>query len=74
MFMRTYVFTERERKIIQSYLNTRIKMTDRDLSKIRSRIKCFNRLRNDIFLYLELYDTLLLNNDTLLKSNVYSDT
>lgn len=58
--MRTYVFTDRERRIIQSFLNRRIRMTDGDLAKIRSRIKHFNRLRNDIFLYLEFYDTLLL--------------
>ena len=35
-------------------------MKDRDLSRIRSRIKLFSRLKNDIFLYLEFYDTLLL--------------
>ena len=58
--MRTYIFTDKERRIIQRFLNGRIKLTDRDLSKIRSRIKLFNRLRNDIFLYLEFYDRLLL--------------
>jgi hypothetical protein len=36
-------------------------MTDRDLSKIRSRIKLFDRLKNDVFLYLELWDRTLLN-------------
>jgi hypothetical protein len=35
-------------------------MTDRALSKIKSRINLFRRLRDDIFLYLEFYDTLLL--------------
>jgi len=58
--MRTYIFTERERRIIQGFLNRRIRMTDRNLSKIRSRIKHFERLKNDIFLYLELWDTVLL--------------
>ncbi|MGD8545068.1 MAG: hypothetical protein PVH12_02730 [Candidatus Bathyarchaeota archaeon] len=59
--MRTYIFTERERRIIQNFLGGRIKMTDRDLSKIKSRIKLFNRLKNDVFIYLELYDEILLS-------------
>ena len=58
--MRTYIFTERERRIIQGFLSRRIRMTDRDLSKIRSRIKHFERLKSDVFLYLELWDTVLL--------------
>jgi hypothetical protein len=58
--MRTYIFTERERRIIQRFLSHRIGMTDRDLSKIRSRVKLFERLKNDVFLYLELWDTVLL--------------
>ena len=58
--MRTYIFTDRERQVIQSFLNDKIRMNNKDLSKIRSRIKLFNRLRNDIFLYLEFYDALML--------------
>jgi hypothetical protein len=58
--MRTYIFTKRERQIIQGFLSHRVKMTDRDLSKIRSRLKLFERLKNDVFLYLELWDTVLL--------------
>ena len=58
--MRTYIFTDRERRIIQRFLSGRIRMTDIDLSKIRSRMKLFEKLKNDIFLYLELWDTVLL--------------
>jgi hypothetical protein len=58
--LRTYIFTDRERRIIQSFLGGKIGITDRDLSKIRSRIKLFSRLKDDIFLYLEFYDMLLL--------------
>ncbi len=58
--MRTYIFTDRERRIIQRLLSGKIKMTDRDLSKIKSRMKLFERLKNDIFLYLEMWDTVLL--------------
>jgi len=60
VIMRTYVFTERERRIIQGFLSRRIGIADRDLSKIRSRLKLFERLKNDVFLYLELWDTVLL--------------
>ena len=60
MHLRTYIFTDRERKIIQSFLGGKIGIADRDLSKIRSRIKLFSRLKDDIFLYLEFYDMLLL--------------
>ncbi|MGD8565759.1 MAG: hypothetical protein PVF96_05365 [Candidatus Bathyarchaeota archaeon] len=59
--MRTYLFTDRERRIIQSFLSGRNKITNRNLSKIRSRTKLFNRLRNDVYLYLELYDRILLS-------------
>ena len=60
MYLRTYIFTDRERRIIQSFLGGKTRITDKDLSKIRSRIKLFSRLKDDIFLYLEFYDTLLL--------------
>lgn len=59
--LRTYIFTSRERRVVQSFLNAQIETTDRDLGKIRSRIKLSHRLKNDIFLYLELYDRLLLD-------------
>jgi hypothetical protein len=58
--LRTYIFTDRERRIIQSFLGGKIGINDRDLSKIRSRIKLFSRLKDDIFLYLEFYDMLWL--------------
>jgi hypothetical protein len=58
--LRTYIFTDRERRIIQKFLGGKIAITDRDLSKIRSRIKLFSRLKDDIFIYLEFYDMLLL--------------
>jgi len=58
--LRTYIFTDRERRIIQSFLGGKIGINDRDLSKTRSRIKLFSRLKDDIFLYLEFYDMLWL--------------
>jgi len=59
--MRTYIFTNRERRVVQRFFAHKIGATDRDLSKIRSRVKTFDRLRNDVFLYLELYDRVLLS-------------
>jgi hypothetical protein len=58
--MRTYIFTDRERRVIHNFLSGKTKLTDRDLSKIRSRMKLFQRLKNDLFLYLELWDAILL--------------
>lgn len=58
--VRTYIFTNRERQIIQGFLSGRTIITDRNLSKIRSRMKLFKRLKNDVFLYLELWDNVLL--------------
>ena len=59
--MRTYIFTDRERRVVHSFLGGKTQMTNRDLSKIRSRIKLFDRLKNDVFLYLELWDRILLS-------------
>ena len=59
--MRTYIFTDRERKIVQKVLGERITVREKNFVKIKSRIKLFDRLRDDIFLYLELYDKLLLD-------------
>lgn len=59
--MRTYIFTDRERRIVQRFLGGQIGITERDLSKIRSRVKLFERLKNDVFLYLELWDRVLLD-------------
>ena len=59
--LRTYIFTNRERRVVQSFFNAQIETTNRSLGKIRSRVKLFHRLKNDIFLYLELYDRLLLD-------------
>ncbi len=37
--MRTYIFTGRERKIIQSFIDGKIPLSDRKLSQIRTRIR-----------------------------------
>jgi hypothetical protein len=60
--MRTYIFTKRERGVVQSFLAGKTQMSARELSKIRSRTKLFDRLKDDVFLYLELWDRMLLSN------------
>jgi len=37
--MRTYIFIERERKIIQSFVDGKIPLTNRELTKIRTTIR-----------------------------------
>jgi uncharacterized protein YjhX (UPF0386 family) len=49
--MRTYIFTDRERRILETWLGGgRVEI--KAISQVLSRIKSFNRLGNDIDLYL----------------------
>jgi hypothetical protein len=48
--MRTYVFTDRERKALESWLRGERVPTE-SISPILSRIRSFNRLREDIDLW-----------------------
>jgi hypothetical protein len=52
--MRTYIFTERERRIINSFLEGRIKAKDRALSVILARFRGFKNLAQDVDLYVRL--------------------
>jgi hypothetical protein len=51
--MRAYIFTERERKIIQAFFEGRVSLTNRAFSQIRTRIK-LPTLKSDVELYLAL--------------------
>jgi hypothetical protein len=55
--MRLYVFTKRERAIVERFLNGRIPITDRALSQIRTRLKQ-SRLHEDVELFLKFEKTL----------------
>jgi hypothetical protein len=52
--MRSYIFTAREREVIQAFLEGRIPETGKDIGMIRLRIRTFRNLSSDINLYLKL--------------------
>jgi len=52
--MRSYIFTERERRIIRGFLEGNVKSSDPGLMVIVSRLKGFTNLAEDVELYLRL--------------------
>jgi hypothetical protein len=52
--MRSYIFTEREKQVIISFVEGRIDARDRALSVILARLKGFTNLASDVNLYLRL--------------------
>jgi hypothetical protein len=52
--MRSYIFTEREKQVIISFVEGRIEARDRALSVILARLKGFTNLASDVNLYLRL--------------------
>jgi hypothetical protein len=55
--MRTYIFTSRERKILESYLiNASVDKVA--VSKIMHRIKKYKTLFDDVYLYLSVRKTM----------------
>jgi len=55
--MRTYIFTDRERRILQAYVT--IADVDRiEVSKIMHRIRKFQTLFDDVYLYLQVRKTM----------------
>jgi hypothetical protein len=56
--MRSYIFTERERKIIQGFLSGKVKSGDPGFMVIVSRLKSFTDLAGDVELYLRLREAI----------------
>lgn len=52
--MRTYIFTDTERRSIRLLLERRIRPGDPKVAYIRSRVKSFEALAKDVELYLRL--------------------
>lgn len=52
--MRSYIFTAKERKTIQAFLRGEVPITDHLLSQVRTRVKQFNRLADNVDLYVRL--------------------
>ena len=51
--MRTYIFSDRERRILEAYL-TRAKIDRGELTKILTQIKKKKMLFEDVYLYLQV--------------------
>ena len=59
--MRSYIFTDRERRIIRDFLEGRRNIKDRALSVILTRVKSFKYLASDVELYLRLRKAITAN-------------
>jgi hypothetical protein len=55
--MRTYIFTDRERRILEAYL-TNADIDKNDVSKILHQIKKYETLFEDVYLYLRVRKTM----------------
>lgn len=55
--MKSYIFTQRERTLLQKWLNTGQK-ADETVDMIFHRVKSFRDLENDVQLYLRVKDRL----------------
>ncbi|UCD26094.1 MAG: hypothetical protein JSW19_00230 [Candidatus Bathyarchaeota archaeon] len=55
--MRTYIFTKRERRIIEAYVTSR-PVDSIQVSKIIHRIRKYNTLFEDVYLYLQVRKTM----------------
>jgi hypothetical protein len=64
--MRLYVFTKRERAIVERFLNGTIPITDRALSQIRTRLKQ-SRLHKDVELFLK-FDKALTESESAVST------
>jgi hypothetical protein len=52
--MRSYIFTDLERKVLKSWLNGELSLKDIRLQKVLSRIRLFKALASDVELYLAI--------------------
>ena len=55
--MRTYIFTDRERRILEAYL-TDAKVDKIEVSKIMHRVRKYTTLFEDVYLYLRVRKTM----------------
>ena len=59
--MRSYIFTEKERKTIFQYLYTPTETKNKNISTLKSRIKHFKLLPKDIELYIRLTEAMKMD-------------
>jgi len=52
--MRSYIFTSRERSLVRKAIDKRIRLRDRRLHVVMSRLRHFKELAGDVELYIRL--------------------
>jgi hypothetical protein len=52
--MRSYIFTSKEKAAVHAFLRGELSITSHLLSQVRTRLKQFDRLREDVDLYVRL--------------------
>jgi hypothetical protein len=57
--MRSYIFTEKERALLSSFLEGKIMAKDRAFHVIVTRVRHFNELASDVDLYLKVSNRLI---------------
>jgi hypothetical protein len=63
--MRSYIFTDRERKIILQYLYTPSEAKNGDIRNIKTRVRYFSQIPKDIELYLRLTEAMKMDKQIL---------
>ena len=66
--MRSYIFTDLERKIILQYLYTPSETKGCDINYIKSRVRKFNKLPTDIDLYSRLREAMRMDKEFIESS------
>jgi len=56
--MRSYIFTERERRIIRGFLDGDVPRNDPGIQQLQSRVKSFTELSGDVDLYLKFREAM----------------
>ena len=67
--MRSYIFTERERKIVLQYLYTPNETKNNGIRHVKSRSRHYTQLPKDIELYLRLTEAMKMDKQILKSLN-----
>ena len=68
--MRSYIFTDLERKIILQYLYMQSETKDCDIKHIKSRVRHFKKLLTDIDLYSRLREAMRMDKEFIESSRI----
>jgi hypothetical protein len=59
--MRSYIFTPKERQVIQGFFEGKVKLGDDIMRQIALRLRTFTDLASDVELYLRLREAITTN-------------